>query len=226
MDPAGAYLSDQLIAYIGNKRALLPFLGGVFSALPLDPSRCTFLDPFAGSGSVSRLARTMGFQVRANDWEPYSLVINSCHLRLRPSDLATLFPGGGIANVLDELNALPPPLEEDRYISRHYAPRSTEKADWRTERLFYTTENALAIDAIRQRIEQMYPGTPVAEPDFLRKSALLAPLLHQAATHTNTSGVFKACHKGFGGHGRDALRRIMGPVLLRPSGPLRLFGSG
>ena len=92
MDPGGAYLNDQLIAYIGNKRALLPFLHGAFSALPLDPSRSTFLDPFAGSGSVSRLARTMGFRVLANDWEPYSLVINTCHLRLRPSDLAALFP--------------------------------------------------------------------------------------------------------------------------------------
>ena len=28
--------------------------------------------------------------------------------------------------------------------------------------------------------------------------------------------MFKACHRGFGGHGRDALRRIMGPVRLRP----------
>ncbi len=217
MDSAGSFLSDQLIAYIGNKRALLPFLHEVFSALPLDPSRSSFLDPFAGSGSVSRLARSMGFRVKANDWEPYSLVINSCHLRLRPSDLAVLFPaGGGIASVLDVLNTLPPPPEEHRYISRHYAPRTTDGADWRTERLFYTTENALAIDAIRQRIEEMYPGTPAAESDFLRKAALLAPLLYQAATHTNTSGVFKACHKGFGGHGRDALRRIMGPVRLRP----------
>ena len=217
MDPAGAFLSHQLIAYIGNKRALLPFLHGVFSSLPLDPLSCTFLDPFAGSGSVSRLARTMGFRVRANDWEPYSFVINSCHLRLRPSDLAAFFPSAeGIATVLNELNALPPPPEEGRYISRHYAPRCTDGADWRTERLFYTTENALAIDAIRQRIEEMYPGTPALETDFLRKAALLAPLLYEAATHTNTSGVFKACHKGFGGHGRDALRRIIGPVRLRP----------
>ena len=216
MDAADGYLSDQLIAYIGNKRALLPFLRGVFSALPLDPRRSTFLDPFSGSGSVSRLARSMGFAVRANDWEPYSYIINSCHLGLCPADLGALFPsGGGITAVLDELNSLPSPPPERRYISRHYAPRTTEGADWRTERLFYTTENALRIDAIRQRIEEMFPGTPAVEPDFLRKAALLAPLLYQAATHTNTSGVFKACHKGFGGHGRDGLRRIMGPVLLR-----------
>lgn len=32
----------------------------------------------------------------------------------------------------------------------------------------------------------------------------------------NTSGVFKACHKGFGGHGKDALGRIMTPVEFKP----------
>ena len=73
------------------------------------------------------------------------------------------------------------------YISRHYAPRSTEKADWRTERLFYTRENALIIDAVRERIEEMYPGTPEGAA-FREKAVLIAALLYQAATHTNTSG--------------------------------------
>ncbi len=215
MDFADPYLTDQLIAYIGNKRTLLPFLHGVFSSFPLDPARSTFCDPFAGSGAVSRLARRMGFRVAANDWEPYAFVINSCHLRLNPSALGSLFPPpGGIDGVLDELNALPPLPDEEGYISRHYAPRNTGEADWRTERLFYTRENALAIDAIRERIEEMHPGTPAEPGAFLAKAALLAPLLHQSATHTNTSGVFKAFHKGFGGHGRDALGRIMGPVRL------------
>jgi adenine-specific DNA-methyltransferase len=215
VDLAGSYLSDQLIAYIGNKRALLPFLQEAFRGLPIDPTRSTFLDPFAGSGAVSRLARTMGFRVGANDWEPYSYVINSCHLRLKPVDLDSLFPArGGVDAALAELNALPPLPESEAYISRYYAPRKTEEADWKTERLFYTRENALAIDAIRERIEELHPGMPEEPASFLRKTALLAPLLYQAATHTNTSGVFKAYHKGFGGHGHDALGRIMGPIRL------------
>ena len=218
MDLAGPYLVDQLIAYIGNKRALLPFLHGVLCGLALDPHRSTFLDPFAGSGAVSRLARVMGFRVAANDWEPYSFVINTCHLRLRPSDLDLLFPGrGGVDAVLADLNSLPPAPESAAYIGRHYAPRSTEEADWSTERLFYTKENAQVIDAVRQRIEEMFPQGPEpvdAAPDgaALQKAALLAPLLYEAATHTNTSGVFKAFHRGFGGLGRDALRRILGPI--------------
>lgn len=211
MDLQHPYLSTQLIAYIGNKRALLPFLHEVFVRL----DGASFLDPFAGSGAVSRLARLMGLAVAANDWEPYARVINTCHLCASPSDLGRLFGGsGGLASVLGELDALPPPAEERRYISRHYAPRSTETADWRTERLFYTTENALRIDALRWRIEEMYPGEPRDPDECLEKALLLGPLLYQAATHTNTSGVFKACHHGFGGHGRDALTRIMAPIRL------------
>lgn len=159
----------------------------------------------------------MGFSVAANDWEPYAFHINSCHIALSPRELEALFrPCGGLPRMLDELNNLPPPPEARQYIARHYAPRSTERADWMTERLFYTRENALRIDAIRGRIEEMYPSG-VSEPDALRaKAALLAPLLYEAATHTNTSGVFKACHRGFGGHGRDALARITAPILLEP----------
>jgi adenine-specific DNA-methyltransferase len=226
MDFRHPYLTDQLIAYIGNKRALLPFLHGVFSRLVMDPARALFLDPFAGSGSVSRLARMMGFTVAANDWEPYSEVINRCHLGETPRSLDSLFRSrGGLVQVLERLNSLPAPPVEEQYISRHYAPRDTGSADWRTERLFYTRENALALDAMRQGIEEMYPGVP-SEPTALReKMVLLAPLLYEAATHTNTSGVFKACHRGFGGHGRDALKRIMGsirlsaPVLVESAAP-------
>jgi adenine-specific DNA-methyltransferase len=216
MDLGHPFLKEQLIAYIGNKRALLPFLHDVFSRLPVDPTQARFLDPFAGSGSVARLARLMGFAVQANDWEPYARVINSCHLCVGASEIGSLFRGrGGLPAVLAELNGLAPLPEERAYISRHYAPHDTERADWRTERLFYTRENALVIDAVRERIEEMYPGSPADPASFREKAVLLAPLLYEAATHTNTSGVFKACHRGFGGHGKDALHRIMAGILIR-----------
>jgi adenine-specific DNA-methyltransferase len=217
VDLSHPYLTDQLIAYIGNKRALLPFLHEVLSRIPVDPSRAAFLDPFAGSGAVSRLARMMGFRVDANDWEQYSWVINACHLGVGKSESRELFAAqGGLGSVLDRLNALPPPPTHKAYISANYAPRVTDQADWRTERLFYTHENALVIDAVRERIEDMYPGVPADGRALKEKTLLLAPLLYEAATHTNTSGVFKACHRGFGGHGGDALSRIMAGVRLEP----------
>ncbi len=228
------YLRTQLIAYIGNKRTLLPFLGELFRERGLEagpragavaPSVPRFLDPFAGSGAVSRLAKYLGFAVVAGDWECYSYVINRAHLEVDPTELPQLFSEyGGMAAVLAALNSLypaeglppgagPAPLSGPAYIARHYAPEATETADYRRERLFYTRENALFIDAVRNRIEELYPG-PVdsAGPE---KALLLACLLYQAATHANTSGVFKAHHKGFGGHGGDALGRILRPMVLQ-----------
>jgi adenine-specific DNA-methyltransferase len=216
------YLKKQLIAYIGNKRSLQPLLYQVFSRIAgglsgrdrgsFDGSAPVFLDPFAGSGSIARLARYLGYRVLANDWEYYAYVLNYAHLCIGSSEAQGLFRSrGGPERMLAELNALPPPAEADRYISRYYAPVSTEAADYRRERLFYTRENALIIDAIRSRIEEMYPGRRITKEKLL----LLAALLYQCATHTNTSGVFKACHKGFGGHGRDALGRILSPIRLQ-----------
>ena len=81
------YLTRQLIPYIGNKRRLLPFLDAVFDELESHRPVRTFLDPFAGSGAVARLARARGWQVTAGDWEPFSVEINRCHLGLEASRL-------------------------------------------------------------------------------------------------------------------------------------------
>ncbi len=211
--PAHPYLQDQLIAYLGNKRALQPLLAKVFGRLARPGA--VFLDPFAGSGAVARLARWLGYRVLASDWEPYAYVLNYAYLCVGRTEAQALFQErGGAQAAIEELNALEVPREQ--YVARHYAPRRTEQADYRTERLFYTRENALAIDAVRERLEELYPGFEPAEPRArAEKYLLLASLLYGASTHVNTSGVFKACHKGFGGHGRDALGRILAPIRLR-----------
>lgn len=228
-DYENPYLKNQLIAYIGNKRRLLGFLEEVFSELAGrlheeesgNPRVIRFGDCFAGSGSVSRLAKTMGFSVASNDWELYSNIINTAHISVSSGEEEALFAdtgfpsvSSGLQGLFEELNNLPAPAPDERYISRYYAPETTEGADYRKERLFYTHENALFIDAVRSRIEQMFPGMPAGD-DYKRKCILLAPLLYQAATHANTNGVFKAYHKGFGGHGGDALTRIMAPMQLQ-----------
>ncbi len=200
------YLTRQLIAYIGNKRRILGFLYRIFSRLQEKHPIHTFLDPFAGSGAVSRLARQMGYRVAANDWEEYSRIINSTHITLSPAEAEELFGGfGGIETTLEYLNTLTGEPQRP-LISRFYAPASTEKADYRTERLFYTRENALFIDRVREEIDRLWPQGGRAH------DLLMALLLYEAATHVNTSGVFKAYHKGFGGHSRDALSRIMAPM--------------
>ena len=63
------YLKNSLIAYIGNKRRLLPFIENAFlNILEEDKNIKTALDLFAGSGSVSRLLETLNLKVYSNDW--------------------------------------------------------------------------------------------------------------------------------------------------------------
>lgn len=211
------YLTTQIIPYIGNKRSLLPFIGETLKRYDENYGQGIFFDLFAGSGVVSRLAKALGYSVIANDWEFYAYVINQCYIRTHLSDLDRLFVRqGGIDQVVKDLNR-GMEVGTEGYISTYYAPQKTETADYRKERLFYTAENARAIDYARTVIEDWYPGFDLPEPLLTEKFILLAVLLYGAATHTNTSGVFKAYHKGFGGHSRDALKRIMAPIrMFRP----------
>ncbi|MGL1891363.1 MAG: DNA adenine methylase [Spirochaetaceae bacterium] len=201
-----SFLTKQLIAYIGNKRSLLPFLSNVFDGLELG-SNVKFSDPFAGTGAVSRLGKSKGFNVFTNDWEHYSHVVNSCYIGIDEDEKTNLFRDkGGIEEVFKHFNSLSG--DYIPYISKHYSPKDTDSANYVTERLFYTTENGIFIDRARTEIHSLYPE------DCKEKNILLASLLYEVSTHANTSGVFKACHKGFGGHGKDALGRIMAPMKM------------
>lgn len=215
------YLTQHIIAYIGNKRRLLPLIyEAITKCCPDMPGGLTFLDLFAGSGVVSKFAKYLGFKVYSNDWEPYTYIINKSFLEINEVDIKNMYlEYGGIAGLLNSLNSLPRPPLKDQYIAKHYSPSTCEieGLDFRKERMFYTRSNGLIIDKIRNKIEELYPGEDIKKsPDKLReKYLLISLLLYEAATHTNTSGVFKAYHKGFGGHGRDALSRILAPIRLR-----------
>ena len=74
----GEYLYHQVFPYLGNKRKLLPLLAEGIRATGCREG--AFLDLFAGTGVVSRLAKVMGFQVVANDWEPYTEVFNLAYI--------------------------------------------------------------------------------------------------------------------------------------------------
>jgi adenine-specific DNA-methyltransferase len=214
------FLARQLIPYLGNKRALLRHMRPVFESIVDGRKEVVFLDPFAGSGSVSRLARSLGMAVRANDWETYSECLNRCWLQLVPGDLDAAFSAsGGSASFMAEWNRMhpfytPASQTERRFMAKWYAPASTSHPDLDAERLFYTAENALFIDRVRYRLEDEYAAAEPGSMEDIRARILMGALLLEAATHANTSGVFKAYHRGFGGHGGDALQRILARMEL------------
>lgn len=212
------YVEKNLIAYIGNKRRLLNLIinavkkTGVLDSEKNNQENIRFLDLFAGTGVVSRLARSLGFEVTTNDWEYYSYIINKAFLELDADFLQNAFEQlGGIRGALETLNALEKPAREDEYISKFYCPENDKNPDLVNERLFYTSYNGNKIDAIRAKIAEWKDKSVINEKE---ENILLALLLYEASTRSNTSGVFKGFHKGFGGTNGDALGRILKPLTL------------
>jgi len=203
------YVFHQLIPYIGNKRKLLGLVYEAIQAAQITPEATTFLDLFAGTGVVSRYARSLGYAVVANDWEPYSEVINRCYLEI---ETPPVFDGEqSYQAVLDELNALPPVAG---WVTEHLCPDDDEQINPDKDRLFYMRKNGMRIDAIREQIA-LWETKGLLDPH--QRAALLAPLLYQCCYTSNTSGVFKGFHNGWGGQTGTALYRIMGDIELRPA---------
>ncbi len=206
-------LRQGLITYIGNKRALIPFIDAGIDRIAGELGPLTRMaDPFTGSGVVARLGRLRGMDVLSSDVEDYTVPGGRAFLEITPGDVDALFPdtGGYLATLRHLNNLAAPPGEEDRLFSRHYAPVSTESADPERERLFYTRENASRIDAILAAVHRDLPMTDAG------RAVILAGLLVEMSVHINTSGVMKGFHHGWGGRGRDALSRILAPIELTP----------
>ena len=182
-----AYLCSQLITYLGNKRALLDFIGEAVRVVQkrLNTDKLRFFDVFSGSGIVSRYFKKNASLLIANDLELYSRIINTCYLsNAAERDMVELrglfcflkerlddceFSGTWTRGIISTLYA----PQDDTHIQKH-------------ERVFYTGRNAAYVDTARALIENMPPH---ARPFFI------APLLAEASVHVNTGGVFKGFYK-------------------------------
>ncbi|MFZ5833549.1 MAG: DNA adenine methylase [Planctomycetota bacterium] len=207
------YLFAQLIPYIGNKRKLLHLIDAAVRMTGCKGG--TFVDLFTGSTVVARWAKQQGFRVAANDWEPYAYEIARATVALdAPPEFAAL---GGAARVFDHLNSL---LPVDGYIATHLCPRNDDRPDPETERMFFTRANGGRIDAIREQLASWEAAGRLSSDE---RAYVLAALIYATSYASNTSGVFKGFHHGWGGKTRTALYRILAPLVLRP--PV-LYGNG
>lgn len=204
------YLTQQLITYIGNKRALLNFIGEGVDAVRarLNKNRISTFDVFSGSGVVSRYLKKYSEKLIVNDLEAYSYVINQCYLANRSSVDFTLLNHW--------MGWLQQKLSDDSlkkgFITDLYSPKDINDIQL-GERCFYTPRNAMYLDTARSLINDV--------PQEIRHF-FIAPLLSEASVHVNTSGVFKGFYKNtnsgkgqYGGNNKDALTRILGNIELK-----------
>jgi adenine-specific DNA-methyltransferase len=206
-----AYLSRQLLTYIGNKRALLePIRDAIEKAQQrLGGRRLRIVDAFSGSGVVSRMFKQYADLLIVNDIEDYARAMSECYLTNRSTvSLPQLSRRAAELEQLVEAGAMEP-----GFIRELYSPADDTNIR-PADRVFYTAANAYRLDTYRQLLER--------EPDEVRRM-LIGPLLAAASIHANTAGVFKGFYKDratgvgkFGGTGADALSRITASIRLSP----------
>lgn len=200
------YLTEQIITYIGNKRKLLNEISEEVENIlfQLKIEKAKICDLFSGSGVVARKLKQYSSHLYVNDLEKYSCIINDCYLTNKEDFNEDVY------SELYDLIIHSEPIEG--IITENYSPKNTFDIK-EGERVFYTHENAIKIDTIRNAIDKI--------PESYKKF-FIAPLLYEASVHTNTSGVFKGFYKSkeknigkFGGDGENALDRIMGNIELK-----------
>lgn len=210
----GDYVFSQLIPYIGNKRKLLHLIGQAVDFTGVAAGG-TLVDLFAGSTVVGRWAKRRGLRVVANDWEPYA---HQIALGTVVPNVPPAFAGvGGVAAAFAGLNALPPVRG---YVATHLCPADDDRPDVDQERMFFTRANGERIDAIGRQIAAWSRTGAI---DAVERAYLMSALIYAVSYASNTSGLFKGFHRGWGGRTGTALYRIRGRLAVAP--PV-LFDNG
>jgi adenine-specific DNA-methyltransferase len=212
------FVNQTMLTCIGNKRKLINNIEDIVIDIgsALMTHRMNIVDGFAGSTVVSRMLSYQANNLYTNDLELYSYIMAQCYLETPTVDQRPV-----VHSHINAMNALAEngPFVEG-IICKLYAPKETKNIQ-KDERCFYTRENALIIDTLRNYISQH------VEPELA--PYCLAPLLTKASIHTNTAGVFKGFYKKddigcFGGKAENALSRIMKPI--RVDAPIWNAGYG
>lgn len=178
--------------YIGSKTSLLSFLDHTIESVVHGQGCRVFCDLFAGTGAVGRWFKTKGYQVIANDLQYYSYVLNKQYIETIQVPIFSqlkevhpqLFSTSSYEQVFQYLNTLP---GKEGFIYQHYAAGGTRYAA--VSRQYFSDENALKCDAIRQEIEYWKAQALLTETEYF---FLLASLIEAIDKVANTASVYGA----------------------------------
>ena len=182
--------------YIGNKTKLLGFIRRVLRTRGIHGG--VAVDPFSGTASVARELKRLGFSVVASDIMEYARVLAKAHVETteQPPDLRSL---------VRELNRLP---GEPGYITANFSAPLI--GDPQGARMYFTTENAARIDAIRVALHERRANGTIDDTTYF---LLLAALIEGSDRVANTTGVYAAFVKSWQPNARRAfelkVRRVV-----------------
>jgi adenine-specific DNA-methyltransferase len=163
--------------YIGCKQTLCPILIDIITNELPNISELSFIDLFAGTGSIAFRFQDLSTSCSANDLEYYSYVINYSLLKTNYSSK--------LQSIIDDCNVL---QGTKGLIYKNYSFNED------CERMFFTSDNAQKCDAIRIYIETLKNQDEIDESEYY---FLLASLLVSMDKVANTSCVYGAYLKEY-----------------------------
>ena len=198
--------------YIGSKLSLLKFLEESIHKIVDTNNRNTFCDLFAGTGIVGRYFKEQGYRVIANDIQYYSFILNrhyiGNHKELSFSRLVKELPElrktpvkRRKTQVCDYLSTL---KGIKGFIYKNYCIGGTAKKE---PRQYFSDENGMRCDAIRQKIENWKQRDLVCDDEYY---FLIASLVESIDKYANTASVYGAFLK-------ELKRTAQSSLVLKPA---------
>lgn len=167
--------------YLGSKIKLLSAIEEVITENGIVGE--TFADLFAGTGCVGDYFKDR-YQIISNDFLYYSYVMNNARLineRIPTFEKVQEKTGTDVFSWLNSLTFEP---DETFFFYHNYTPAGG--------RMFFTEDNGIKIDGIRQKIEEIYKLGWLSESEYY---FLLASMMESITKVSNTSGTYEAFFK-------------------------------
>ena len=190
--------------YIGSKLSLLERLS--FEITLRTPQKGLFCDLFSGSAAVARYFKRRNYQVISNDIMHFSYYLQAATIEL---NFKPEFKGLNFEPIsyLNQLDANSFKYSKNKFVLDNYSPSIT------TETGYFTRENALKIDAIRQQINIWLEKKKINKNEYVY---LIAALIEAVPFVSNTTGTYGAYLKKWD-------KRAFKPLLLADH---QIFNNG
>lgn len=167
--------------YLGSKIKLLPTIDAVINKYNIQGE--TFADLFSGTGCVGDYFKER-YRIISNDFLYYAYVFNRAKLSFSNIPQFEKFVETYGCNIFDWLNDRNYVPNNTYFIYNNYTPHGG--------RMFFTDENGIKIDGIRQDIENFKAEDLLSDDEYYY---ILASLLESVTRYSNTSGTYEAFFK-------------------------------
>lgn len=184
--------------YIGNKENIIDKIYNIL--LSNNVVGKSFFDFFSGTTNVARFYKDLGYKVYSSDVMYMSYCLQRAYIENNDEpifeQLIPVLPHSNIVSnlfatpldiVINYLNHIP---DVRGFIYDNYTPNGTK--DLNQPRMYFSNENGLRIDAIRQQIEKWNNKGLLTESEYY---ILITCLIETVSFYANVAGVYAAFHK-------------------------------